>query len=761
MHKFYNVFVRFLGALSKALSFYKGSILLLFVRTSRVAFNEGFRGILRRVDILIGTREKTDSLMGTRAIEKADSRLYNFFDKKTEHFFPKISIIVPNYNHARHLKKRLDCIYSQTYSNFEVILLDDCSVDESVCILNDYLNKHRDKTIAYFNKENSGGVFHQWRKGLAAATGELVWIAESDDFCSENFLEELVRFFVNPAVMLAFARTEFVQEDGVKTIWTQEEYLSDILPNIWGTPFIRSASELVHIGWSVKNIIPNVSAALFRKPQEVTLLDDPQWQKLRLCGDWIFYLYIIRGGLVGYSPLTTNYYRQHGTNTSVQAQITNVYYQEHEVVGRYLALYYPLSSVEWELQEKILYNHWCIHHGGKKRDNFLALYSQERIKCFLAQYKRRPHIAIAIFAFSTGGGETFPINLANHLWRRGYTVTVINFQGAKAEDGIRQMLQPSIALINLHNLEQVGSILDDIGVELIHSHHAWVDVNLATFLLSYPSIRHVVTLHGMYEMMEAAQLNKLLPRLEQEVDAFVYTAEKNIKCFPVDFRNKKIFSRIDNALPSTSLGNLKRTDLGLPEDAFVLCMVARAIPEKGWREAVEAVTYANMYSAREIHLLLIGDGDEAEELKKVNEKKFIHFLGFKANVRDYFAVADIGFLPTRFLGESAPLVLIDCLFSGRPMLASAIGEISYMLSSKEGMAGVIFELENGFINIEKLGQLIIQLANDSSLYDTILLHVVDAAKKFDIDLMLDKYEKLYKQVINTNSRGGNERRAAA
>ena len=73
--------------------------------------------------------------------------------------------------------------------------------------------------------------------------------------------------------------------------------------------------------------------------------------------------------------------------------------------------------------------------------------------------------------------------------------------------------------------------MDDISVELIYSHHAWVDVNLATFLLSYLSIWHVVTLHGMYEMMEAAQLNKLLPRLEQEVDAFVYTAEKNIKCF--------------------------------------------------------------------------------------------------------------------------------------------------------------------------------------------------------------------------------------
>ena len=547
--------------------------------------------------------------------------------------------------------------------------------------------------------------------------------------------------------MLAFARTEFIQGGRGETIWTQEEYLMDVLPGIWKTPFIKSAMDLVRTAWAAKNIVPNVSAALFRKHENLKLLDDPQWQKLRLCGDWILYLHLIRGGLVGYSPIATNYYRQHSANTSVQAQTTPIYYQEHEVVGRYMALLYPLSPAEWTLQERVLYNHWCIHRGDEQREAFLALYSQERIQASSSQQRRKPHVAIAVFALCTGGGETFPINLANYLWQRGFAVTLVNFQGAATEEGIRGMLLPSIALVDVHRLERVGMILDDLGVELVHSHHAWVDINLATFLMPYPAIAHVVTMHGMYEMMEKAQLNELLPGLEQGVDAFVYTAEKNISMLPKDLLRKKPFMRIDNALPAIPVGGVKRTDLGVAEEDFVLCMVARAIPEKGWEEAIASVVEANRNSVRKIHLLLIGKGAEEERLRKRNQPDFVHFLGFRANVRDYFALSDMGILPTRFSGESAPLVLIDCLLAGRPMLATAIGEISYMLNSAKGMAGAVFELDDGAIPIKEVGRTIALLANDIQKYNTLLDCVTDAAKKFDIGLMVDKYTDLYKRVL--------------
>ena len=103
-----------------------------------------------------------------------------------------VSIIVPNYNHARYLKERLDSIYNQTYRHFEVILLDDCSTDGSVEVLKEYARKYPENTRLVANEHNSGKVFHQWNKGLELARGEFVWIAESDDFAEPDFLASCV-----------------------------------------------------------------------------------------------------------------------------------------------------------------------------------------------------------------------------------------------------------------------------------------------------------------------------------------------------------------------------------------------------------------------------------------------------------------------------------------------------------------------------------------------------------------------------------------
>ena len=107
------------------------------------------------------------------------------FDKRSL----KVSIIVPNYNHAEYLEERLNSIYSQTYTNYEVILLDDCSTDASRDILLRYQKMFPEKTRIIFNDVNSGRPFWQWLKGIEAAKGDLIWIAESDDYCDADFLE--------------------------------------------------------------------------------------------------------------------------------------------------------------------------------------------------------------------------------------------------------------------------------------------------------------------------------------------------------------------------------------------------------------------------------------------------------------------------------------------------------------------------------------------------------------------------------------------
>src|SRR3989442_15683408 len=96
------------------------------------------------------------------------------------------SVIVPNYNHASFLRLRIESVLVQTYQDYEVILLDDCSTDNSREILASYRNNP--KVRIEYNERNSGGVFKQWNKGVRMARGRYIWIAESDDYADACFL---------------------------------------------------------------------------------------------------------------------------------------------------------------------------------------------------------------------------------------------------------------------------------------------------------------------------------------------------------------------------------------------------------------------------------------------------------------------------------------------------------------------------------------------------------------------------------------------
>ena len=272
------------------------------------------------------------------------------------------------------------------------------------------------------------------------------------------------------------------------------------------------------------------------------------------------------------------------------------------------------------------------------------------------------------------------------------------------------------------------------------------DVSLSSLLVNSPHIKQVVTMHGMYEMMQAKDLRNILPILEKRISRFVYTAEKQLPPFAESFRQRKGFMRIDNAIMLSDINPISRSELGINHDDFVICLIARAIPEKGWEEGINAVAWARSNSKKGIHLLLIGDGQECDRLKTQVNFDFVHFLGFRSNIRDYYAISDLGFLPSRFKGESFPLVLMDCLHAGRPMLASNIGEISQMLQTDEGLAGELFELEDWIIPVQTVGKLIVELVEDSERYEKLLRCVPKAAAKFDPMTMLKNYEQVYQSL---------------
>src|SRR5690606_32940382 len=121
----------------------------------------------------------------------------------------------------------------------------------------------------------------------------------------------------------------------------------------------------------------------------------------------------------------------------------------------------------------------------------------------------------------------FPITLANGLKKAGFAVTFLNCRREPTEPGVRAMLDKHIPLLDMPNLAGLDLICKDMGIEVIHSHHAWVDITIAQCLERADDCAHVVTLHGMYEMMEKWELQRLLPIMQRNVDRIVYTAQKN------------------------------------------------------------------------------------------------------------------------------------------------------------------------------------------------------------------------------------------
>ncbi len=647
-----------------------------------------------------------------------------------ENFSPLVSVVVPNFNHATFLPQRLETVYNQTYKNFEVILLDDASTDNSRDILKDFQTRHADNTRLIFNEKNSGGVFNQWRKGIEAARGDLIWIAESDDFSAENFLSELVPAFADDAVQLAFCRTDFIQ-DGQK-IFTSEQYLAD-LPNFdWTKNFAMTAAEFVAQGFAVKNIIPNVSSVLFRKKNFFPAL----CLDMKLCGDWAFYLDTIKGGCVYYSPRATNFYRVHKNSTSLKIQKEPRYFIEHERIAEFVAENYRVPAEIHTAHFKQLEEHFFGYYGGKDIHELEKLFDVKKI----LRVKRKPNILMGVFAFSIGGGETFPLILANELNRRNFPVTVLNFQMADDLSDIRKKLNSDVPLVYLNNTGGLAEVVEQFKIDVIHTHHGATDSAASYVAENNSSLRHVVTLHGMYDAADADYLQKILERVKKSVSAFVYIADKNLVALGT--RNWELgtsFTKIGNGLEREPINPIPRADLNIPENSFVACVVSRAIPQKGWQAAIDSVKLANESGGRRMDLILVGAGEMYDKLKG-NVPEFVHLVGFKSNVRDYLAAADIGLLPSEYAGESFPLLIIDSFFAGCPVVSSNLGEVPAMIED----AGIVFDLINGKVPVAELAKILRTLADNPERYEQMKSRVEVVAEKFWIEHVAEKYIDVYR-----------------
>lgn len=258
-----------------------------------------------------------------------------------ENVLPLVSIIIPNYNHEKYLEMRLESIFNQTYQNFEVILLDDCSTDNSRAILSEYA-KNSKVSHCIFNETNSGNTFSQWNKGIGLANGDFIWIAETDDFCELNFLEELLSpLLKDKQVVLSYCQSNRVNKND-ELIGNWITHTEDLDPTLFLDNFVMDGNLFIEKLLIHKNVIPNVSAVLFRKNEIEKIFPLIYKPFMKYNADWFYYIQLLCITKVAFISKSLNHFRYHESSVIAKAgkEISWIKVYKMELQGRKQMLRY-------------------------------------------------------------------------------------------------------------------------------------------------------------------------------------------------------------------------------------------------------------------------------------------------------------------------------------------------------------------------------------------------------------------------------------
>jgi teichuronic acid biosynthesis glycosyltransferase TuaG len=132
-------------------------------------------------------------------------RINNLFNNEI------VSVIIPVYNSEKYITKTLDSVLNQTYKLIEIVLVDDCSIDNSKQIINEYLKKH--EHIVYHRQENNYGAAVARNKALELAKGRYIAFLDSDDLWYQQKIEKQLALMKQNNISICYTAVEMIDKN--------------------------------------------------------------------------------------------------------------------------------------------------------------------------------------------------------------------------------------------------------------------------------------------------------------------------------------------------------------------------------------------------------------------------------------------------------------------------------------------------------------------------------------------------------------------
>lgn len=247
-----------------------------------------------------------------------------------------ISVVIPNYNYEKFLYQRVYSILSQKYRINELIILDDCSTDNSREVIDDIidnLKEYMDISKVY-NKTNSGAVFKQWKKAIELSKSDYFWIAEADDYCDKNMLSSLMKLMEKDnEITIGYVDTSYIDTIGNRILKTIKPEIDIMKTGHWDKNFIHDGKEEIKEYAFLNCTIANVSSVVFKKDDYSDVF--AELVNYKQVGDYLFYLNVMERGKIAFVNKPLNYYRVHGNNVTSQTK-KELHFQELKRVHKLL-----------------------------------------------------------------------------------------------------------------------------------------------------------------------------------------------------------------------------------------------------------------------------------------------------------------------------------------------------------------------------------------------------------------------------------------
>ena len=153
--------------------------------------------------------------------------------------FPLISIITPAYNAGKYISETIDSVINQTYKNWELILVDDCSVDNTSEIIKEY--RQKDSRIKYFKLDKNSGVAGIPRNfGIEKAKGNFIAFIDADDIWLPEKLEKQMQFMQQTNADLVYTNVIYFYHDG-KEFYTKSRQIKSFFSLLMVNPVSTSS----------------------------------------------------------------------------------------------------------------------------------------------------------------------------------------------------------------------------------------------------------------------------------------------------------------------------------------------------------------------------------------------------------------------------------------------------------------------------------------------------------------------------------------